>query len=317
MPFFSAYYFFDFAEYMNMENKNKNIKKNPIWKFISEFGVQLRKDHVSSHAASCAFFIFLSLMPMTILLCSLLQFVPADKSDLIAIVNNDVPEALGNILVTMINESVSKRIGTVSIAAITTLWAAGKGVNALVIGLNEVEGVESPRNGIVQRLFACLYTLVFLCAIVLFLVLFVYGKVLKNFLVENFPELSHVFGTIMIFRSAITLVIMTVLLMILYSVLPNAKMKIKAQFLGAFFTATTWIVFSYFFSLYVGSRNTFSLYGSFTTIIIMCFWLFYCMYFVFIGADLNKYFRPLLMIIDKKFAERHATVKAQSESLDE
>lgn len=300
-------------------NKQDQLKKALDSKYIRiwiNFGIQIRDDNLSSYAASCAFFIFLSLVPMLILLCSLLPFTPLREADLLSIIYENMPNTMGSMLSSMISEAYGKSVGTLSFAAITTLWSAGKGVNALINGLNAIEHVKSKRNGLVMRFFASLYTLIFLASILVLLVLFVYGNAAKDLLVGYFPKLSLIFSKLVLFRSVIMITLMTVVFMILYSVLPSIKIRIRAQFVGAFFASVSWMAFSFLFSLYVENYGAFSMYGSFTTIIIMCFWLYFCIFLIFIGANINKYFRPVLLVFSKRFADRN-TYKGQKESLED
>ena len=296
--------------------KDKDTRSKFV-KMMMEFFAQIRTDNISSYAASCAFFLFLSLVPIIILLCSILPYTPIKEEDVISILNTNVHNTLGNMLSSLIQETYARSFNLLSIAAVATLWSAGKGVNALIDGLNAIEHVKDRRNGFINRAFACLYTLIFLASILVFLLLIVYGKVGKNILVGNYPKLASVFGTLMHFRSAITITLMTIVFMILYAVLPYGKRKLKEEFVGAFFCAASWTAFSYFFSLYVENYGAFSIYGSLTTIIILCFWLYICMFLVFIGANINKYFRPIMMAIDKQYAERNKIYRGQSESLDD
>lgn len=290
--------------------------KNRFLKMIYLFTRQIKADNVSSYAASCAFFIFLSLVPMVILLCSILPFTPLREADLLLILQNDLPDTMSGVLSSIVSEVYGKSVGLLSVAVITTLWSAGKGVNALIMGLNAIEHIENKRNTIVMRIFSSLYTLVFLASIIVFLVLSVYGRVLGDMILTHIPKAAPLFNGLVNFRSIITIVLMVIVFMILYAVLPDTKMKIRMQFVGALFASLSWTLFSFLFSLYVENYNAFTMYGSFTTIIVLLFWLYACMYLVFIGANLNKYLRPLTVLVDKKFKERNK-YKGQSESLEE
>ena len=52
------------------------------------------------------------------------------------------------------------------------------------------------------------------------------------------------------------------------------------------------VVFSVYVERFRGMRS----YGSLSTIIIMMFWLYCCIYILLIGANLNRYFRPVIQI---------------------
>ena len=70
----------------------------------------------------------------------------------------------------------------------------------------------------------------------------------------------------------------------IYTFIPSARMKFIYQLPGALFSAIVWYVFSWLFSLYVSLPDTYSIYGSLATPVIMMFWLYFCIYIFLIGA---------------------------------
>jgi membrane protein len=298
------------------QSLGKRFLNSRFLRLIKKFNEQLREDSVSSHAASCAFFMFLSLIPMTVLLCSIIPFTPIREEDVLAILTDNFPSTMGGFLASVVAEVYDKSAGVLSVAAITTLWSAGKGVNALITGLNVINHVENRKNGVVMRLFASLYTLFFLAGIILLLALVVYGHTAFEILLGRHPMLAGALEILIRFRSLITIAIMTIVFMVLYAVLPDHRMKIRMQIFGAFFAAVSWVIFSYFFSLYIENFNGFTMYGSLTTIVVLLFWLYSCMYLVFIGANINKYLLPIVMIFDHRRKER-SELKGQRESLED
>ncbi len=314
----ALFWFISFLVYLGivkMKENRKSSNNSKLKLILKDFAYRAKVDNLSSHAASCAFFIFLSIIPMMILICSIIPYTPLKESDLIDIISREIPTSVGGLLVSLVSEVYDKSIGVISLSIIATVWSAGKGVNALITGLNAIEHVEDKRNPLLTRLLSSLYTLIFLAAMIVYLTLMVYGKIGKNILVGYFPRLSYVFNILVLFRSVITIVLMTVVFTVLYAILPYAKRRMRVQLFWAFFTAVTWTLFSYLFSLYVENFSAFSLYGSFATIMVMCVWLYFCMYLVFVGANLNKYFRPVFLVIDKNM--RRKPVKYQGESLEE
>ena len=70
---------------------------------------------------------------------------------------------------------------------------------------------------------------------------------------------------------------------------------------GAVFTSVAWAVFSYVFSIYLEYASNMSvLYGSLTTLVVVMLWLYFCMYLLFIGAEINQYLSaPELFTLDR------------------
>ena len=74
----------------------------------------------------------------------------------------------------------------------------------------------------------------------------------------------------------------------IYMFLPNKRRRLRSQFPGAIFTAFGWTLASFIFSIYMDIFKGFSnMYGSLTTIVIIMLWLYFCMYVVLLGGEMN------------------------------
>lgn len=284
-------------------------------RIISNYFKQVKEDNVTSYASSCAFFIFLSLIPMIMLLFAILPYTPVDPKLLTDWVVKEFPAGTGNFIVSILNEVSGRSIGLISVTAIATFWSAGKGVNSLIAGFNAIDKYVDKRNGIWLRVIASVYTLIFLLGVVFVLVLVVGGNFITGLIVGHFPNLEVVFAKLMNFRTLISIGVLSILFMLCYSLLPYKKHRLREQFPGAVISALGWTGFSYLFSFYVNKFNAFSMYGSLTTIIILMFWLYMCMYILFLGDNLNKYFRPVIKGVMSKTPM--SELKGQLESLEE
>ena len=107
-----------------------------------DFGKHMSRKNISSFAASTAFFLFLSLIPALMLLCAIIPYTPLTEANLMSAAKQISPDAMNSLLVSIIRDVYDKSIGLVSASAIITLWSAGKGVLALMRGLNAVNNVD-------------------------------------------------------------------------------------------------------------------------------------------------------------------------------
>ena len=74
----------------------------------------------------------------------------------------------------------------------------------------------------------------------------------------------------------------------IYKFLPNRKAKFVKQIPGSVFSAIAWMVVSWVFSVYVDIFQGFSsMYGSLTTIVLIMLWMYFCMYSILLGGELN------------------------------
>ena len=182
------------------------------------------------------------------------------------------PDAIDPLVEGLIAEIYEKSAGVMSIAVLTTLWSAGKGVMALMRGLNVISEVEENRNYFVVRIVSSFYTLIMLVALVLSLVIMVFGK-------RPAVPMRFVYAWL----------ILTVLFAMMYAYIPNEKLRFRDQLTGAMFAAIAWNVFSWGFSLYVGRADEYSIYGSLSVIILVMIWMYVCMYIIMLGAYINRY----------------------------
>ena len=252
---------------------------------------RMRKQNISSHAASIAFFFFLSIVPMLIMICTIIPYTPLTEEDLVEAVTDITPDVVDPLAESLISEVYDKSAGILSVAVITIIWSAAKGVMALMRGLNAVNEVEEKRNYFVIRAIASFYTVIMLVVVILSLFIMVFGNQLVSLALHRVPQLESVVSFFMNFRFTVVWGVLTALFAAVYAYVPNDKLKFREQIPGAAFSAVVWSVFSWCFSLYLNYNNSYGIYGSLSIIIIVLLWMYFCMYIIMIGACLNRYFR--------------------------
>ena len=64
--------------------------------------------------------------------------------------------------------------------------------------------------------------------------------------------------------------------------------------MGAAFSAVGWMILSWIFSVYLDIFKGFSsMYGSLTTIVLIMLWLYFCMYILLLGGEVNMILRDM------------------------
>ena len=276
-----------------MKNKGddgvEKIKK--AVKFIQGFAVNLSEKHMSAYAAQAAYFIILSFIPFMLLLMTSIKYTPLTREEVINVVMQVFPENFEGFIRGIVGEVYAKYLGVVPISALIALWSAGKGIQALTNGFNTIYQVQETRNFIVTRIRSVIYTLIFVIAIVLTLILQVFGNSLQRELSNRFPFLDRLVTTIISMRLLISLGLLSLVFLMLYKFIPNRKATFRSQLPGAVLSAVCWSTFSFFFSIYLDFfNNAANMYGSMTTIVLILLWMYFCMIFVMIGAQVNYYF---------------------------
>lgn len=261
----------------------KAIKK------IMGFVDRVSENHTGAYAAQSAFFFMLSMIPFILLLLTIVQYTPVTKADVMTAAVQIFPEVnMQNFIVGIVNQVYNQSRSIIPITALVALWSAGKGVLAMSTGLNRVYGIGETRNYVVLRMRASLYTIIFIVAIVLGLVLSVFGNSISLFMSGRFPLMQDTMEFILEMRTVVTFSILLGFSLVIYRFLPNRKDSIKDQLPGAVFTSIGWQLISFIFSMYLTIFQGFSgLYGSMTAIILVMLWLYFCMYAMLLGGLVN------------------------------
>lgn len=264
-----------------------------LYVIVRDCAAQMKKQDISAYASSTAFFFFLSLVPMLIVLCMMIPYTPLTEENLVTVVTELTPDVVDPVVESLISEVYDKSAGVLSVAVLAMIWSAAKGVMALMKGLNAINDVDEERNYFVVRTVASFYTIAMLVAMILSLFIMVFGNQLVDLALHRIPQLRVLVSFLMNFRFIFAWVILTVLFAIIYAYIPNVKLKFREQLFGAMFSAILWSIFSWAFSMYITYTESFGIYGSLSIIVIIMIWLYFCMYIMLIGAYLNRYFNAM------------------------
>ncbi len=263
-------------------------------KTARSFLFKMKKDYVSAFSAQSALFIIISAFPLIIMILNLIQFLPITKADLSYLMVRSMPDALEPFIINIIDELYSKSSGTIiSLTALTTLWSASKGTLSVVRGLNSIYQINETRNFITLRFISILYTIILILTLLFTLTILVFGNTLFILIETRFPFLETLANVLIILRPLLALSILTLFFSLLYKIIPDRPSTLILQTPGALFAASGWMLFSFFFSIYIDNFSNFSyMYGSLTAIVLIMLWLYFCMYILFIGAEINVFFEP-------------------------
>ena len=229
---------------------------------VMEITGQVGKDHVGAYAAQAAYFFMLSLIPIILLLITLVQYTPVTKADVMTAVLQVFPKSVDSLITSIVNQVYNQSGGIISLT--------------------------------ILRIRATFYTVAFIIVIIFLLVLSVFGNTLNLFVTEHYPLMERFVDQIMQIRGIITPVLLFVFTMMIYKFLPNHIVQLKVQLMGAAFSAVGWMIVSWIFSVYLDIFKGFSsMYGSLTTIVLIMLWLYFCMYILLLGGEVNVILRDM------------------------
>lgn len=267
-----------------VELKNKLLK---YFEEIQSFGKMVTRNRLSVYAACTSFYMILSFAPFLIVFISLIPYLPISQDVVLAKLLSVCPSEYEYAVERVVLDLYLNSTRAISFSTIVIIWAAGRGILGITQGLNEIVGVRESRNFIYMRIRSALFTLLLIAGIMVLLIVSVFGSRIMG-IVNRYVKVPDFINSIVAFKDAVMIVIMFGLILFLFVALPNVRIKIKGQLLGAFVASVSWVLFSNIFSLYITQYNGYSMYGSFAVIIIFGVWLYTGMYIMFMGAQLNE-----------------------------
>lgn len=272
---------------------------NPYAKFLKELLFRMKDDSVTAIGAQLSYFLVLSIFPFLIFFLNILSYTPIAREDVLHSIIVLLPLDTQRLISTLLIETISTSNETLlSLSAITGIWAASKGIMALIRVLNKAYDVEETRSYLELRVIAILFTVALLALLVIVLLTLVFGEVLGNRLFEFLGITQNFIIFWQYFRVIISLSFMILIFALLYRYIPSIrngrKINLKHAMPGAIFTSLGWIITSTIFSYYVNNFGNYGkTYGSLGGIIILLIWLYISSIIVIIGGEINATLRVL------------------------
>jgi len=260
-----------------------------LYKLQKEMRKTFNEAEVGTYASGAAFFLFVSVIPMVMIVSGMLPHDLMAKKEMVNISQAVIPDKIYRFLLSIVDSYHGNQVTLLSVSAVVVVWSASKGVLALIRGLNHIYETEETRGYILLRLKASFYTIFLLLAILLSAGVLVFGNTLAKWLIPDnglAASLWRIFGGI---RHVFVAGMISIVFCTMYSLLPNNHLSWKEHYPGAVVTSVFWTLYSFGFSVYIDYFGGFSMYGSLASIVIVMIWLYFCMYIFFGGALVNKW----------------------------
>jgi membrane protein len=108
--------------------------------------------------------------------------------------------------------------------------------------------------------------------------------------------------------------VLTLIFWLLYTAVPHRRSRLKTRLLrelpGAVIAAVGWVGFSLLYSFYIDRIGNFSLYGSLTAVVLAMLWLYFCLYILFLGAEINVWLQQNALL---PLLRRRRKIKSKKE----
>lgn len=259
----------------------------------AEFLRGMTRAELGLYAASGAYFLFLSLIPLAALLCSLLPLTPLTRESVLGYLSPVLPEVVEALLREILDQVYESSPAAFSLSALLTLWSASKAFVGLIQGLDRIYGSPPPRGFLRLRALSGLYTLALLCIMLLSLLFALSQRRLIRLLAAAWPQGSELLASLLRLRYLLIMVLLALYFALLYAFLPARRPGFVHQLPGAMLTALLWMLLAWLFGRYVQGLGGVTLYGSLARVILALFWVYLCMYLILLGAYCNMWLKKV------------------------
>ena len=271
------------------------VAKSPLWQLLFGLAVEFSSDDAPGLAAEMAYRFVFALFPFLIFLAAFFGFVGAHIgqaqlfSMVVGIVTLLMPPEVQQVVDAWVKGVLGTRSpGLLTFGAAGALWGAAGGVGTLVKGLNRAYDVAEDRSWWKSHVIALSTT--FLLALVMLggLGLFAFGDWLIQIINEYYGLNAGLLGTISALQRPVIAVGLEIVLVLLYTWLPNTEVSIRESLPGAALAGAGWLAITLGFSSYIDHFGSFDrTFGSLGAAVMLMFWMYVLGLVLMLGGELN------------------------------
>ncbi|MEK5236458.1 YihY/virulence factor BrkB family protein [Paenibacillus sp. FSL L8-0470] len=268
---------------------NKTKDAAGVFSLMKQLFQKIKLDDVQGISAQLTYYLILSLFPFLIFIMTLIGYAHISIEDRIAELQQIMPAEAVSIIEEILQDvSEGRSEALLSFGMLATLWAASKGINAIIKGLNRAYDIDESRVFWKIRGIAFLATMIIGVVVLLSILLLVLGSWLKTqiFLLADLPYgLQKVWDLL---QYIVPLFVLFVVFTLLYWIAPSRRLTLKEVMPGAMFSTIGWIITSILFSIYVNQFSDFTkTYGSLGGVMILLIWLYISSIIILVGGEIN------------------------------
>ena len=259
------------------------------FKYARQLALHYRDDDLAAMSAQISYYLILAFFPFLFFLINLLSFTPLPNRLLIANFNAILPQETALLVKTMLTETVQAKSGAMLVLSmLASLWAASRGMSAIIRGLNHSYGVKESRRFVRLNMVALLSTVGLSVMVLISFIMIVLGRIIGSTIFGYMGAKSLFYSIWSFLRYGITFGLLLTTFYLIYRYLPNRKLTGNHVLAGTIFTTVGWIGASLLFSFYVNNFGSYAtVYGSLGGLFALIFWLYLSTLIFLLGGAIN------------------------------
>ncbi len=273
---------------------------------------QYRTDDPVRLAGTTAYFAIFAMAPIVIIIISLTGIIMG-KQEISTRIYNELQSLIGSrgtdyirSLVQNYNSQEKNLIGTI-LGVVVFLITSTTFFTVLQNSINYVWRVKAkPRHNILKALKDRLLSFGLILSMGFILLITMVIEAAVSFLQDKIDEILPGAEVVLINLTNIvlTVAILTLIFALIFRFLPDAIVKWKVTWIGAFVTALLFEGGRALIGLFLGNTNIGLMYGAAGSLVIILLWVFYSSLIFFFGAEITQQYARLYSrdIVPKKYA---------------
>jgi membrane protein len=280
-------------------NAAKRLTKNKItfkslWTILKNTVQGFSDDKITRLSAALSYVTIFSFAPFILVIINIGAFFAQDVEgklfgQLSSLLGNDVAKGLQEVVHNA--EVADKSLLTTIIGIGVILFSATTVFASIQESLNTIWGIKpKPKKGwlklIKNRLlsFSVIIALGFILLVTMSLSSII--GLLNERLMAYYPDVTVILFQVI--GIALNIVFTSLVFLLIFKMLPDAKIKFRDVAIGAFITTLLFLIGQYAISIYLSRSNIASLYGAAASILLLLVWVYYSATIVYIGAEFTK-----------------------------
>lgn len=213
---------------------------------LPQFLTYVDRAQVGMVAPTVAYYTIVALVPLIMSVGVILGVIGLDAGDINAFIQQQMPEAIGNTLVPIVNSVLQGSVSVLSFSILVVMWTASGILSTFRKIFNDIYDREEAENGIVTRIVSFLWFMAFLLAAV------VIGLFSSLFpvIMKNLPHIDGWLQTLANQTWMYALVLVWIILIIFNYTLPAVKIRWQSVVMGSGIAAMGLTVLNAGFGLY-------------------------------------------------------------------
>ena len=305
----------------NNNGDTKKITRKKIWSIIKKTVQGFSEDNVLRLSSALSYATIFSFAPFILVIITIGALFTQNVeekvfSELSMFLGTDVAQTLQEVVHNAQVANTSTLSTIIGIAIV--LFSATTIFTSIQESLNTIWRIKpKPKRGWLKMIKNRLLSFSMIISLGFILLVTMSASSIVGFLserlMEYLPETSFILFKIL--GIALNIAIAASIFLLIFKVLPDAKIKFRDVTIGALVTTALFLTGQYAISIYLSTSKISSLYGAAASVLLLLVWVYYSATIVYIGAEFTKAWANVLgsKIYPEEYAVSTRTIEVDDE----